>query len=135
MDFVDRGRSGPIHTGAYSANGTQYTHSVEFENFCNNVDGGDIWAEYNLGRAFSRFEVTVGINDEDPAEAAGTFRVLVDGVEKASGAISLGTSVPVQIDVSDALRLRLEVNNPRAARSCREPGIHEHTIWGDARLS
>jgi hypothetical protein len=132
---VDRSVFGNINSDASTVNGTFHGHSVIFYNLCNNNDGGDIWAEYNLSRSYRQFTATVGISDDDPVAASGTYRVLVDGREVASGNLAVGASTPIQLNVENALRIRLEVNNPSAAQSCAQKATSVHTVWGDARVS
>jgi hypothetical protein len=133
---VDRGRSGQVDTDSATANGAFFGHSVIFYNHCYNSEGGDIWAEYNLSRAYTTFTTTVGISDDDPAAARGTFRILVDGAEVRKGDVASGTSTPIELNVTNALHIRLEVNNKSAAaQSCGQNTPEIHTVWGDARVS
>lgn len=136
MRAVDRGQYGNVlRAGPFSINGKPYPHSFSFYNRCNNADGGDIWTEYNLGRAYNQFTATVGFSDEDPVDATGTFTVLADGAKVASGSLKLGMSIPVSVNVAGVLRLRLIANDPRAAESCARKSHPTTTIWGDALVS
>jgi NPCBM/NEW2 domain/Domain of unknown function (DUF1707) len=136
LNAVDHGTSGSINSDSATANGTFFGHSVIFYNHCYNSAGGDIWAEYNLSRAYTTFTTTIGISDEDPAAAKGTYRVLVDGTEVRKGEVASGTSTPIELDVTNALHIRLEVNNQSAAlQSCGQNNPEVHSVWGDARLS
>jgi len=137
MQIVDRSQFGQISagSGSFSVDGMAYPRSVVFYNLCGNNDGGDIWAEFNLEREYRQLVATVGISDENPTSARGTFRILADGNQVAYGKLVHGQSVPVKIDVANVLRLRLEVNNPSAAASCALKAIPVHTVWGDAVLT
>lgn len=129
------GWRGFLYTGSYSTNGQLYPHSLAFYNSCNNTDGGDVWAEYNLGPTYKQFTATVGFSDEDPVDATGTFTVVADGAKVSSGNLKPGMPILVSIKVTGVLRLRLIANNPRAAQSCARKSHPTTTVWGDALVS
>jgi DUF1707 SHOCT-like domain/NPCBM/NEW2 domain len=135
LDPVDRSTYGQIFAQSATANGAFYGHSVVFYNECGNNQGGDIWAEYNLSRAYTRFTATVGVSDDDPAAAQGTYRILVDGAQVSAGDVASGRSTPIQLDVTNALHIRLVVNNRSATQSCAQKATPVHNVWGNAQVS
>jgi hypothetical protein len=66
------------------------------------------YVEYNLGRDWTTFRTTVGIGDESQAFIRGVFRVFVDGEAIEEHILELGQTVDLEVDVEDALRIRLE---------------------------
>jgi hypothetical protein len=66
------------------------------------------YVEYNLGRDWTTFRTTVGIGDESQAFIRGVFRVFVDGEVIEEHILELGQTVDLEVDVEDALRIRLE---------------------------
>ncbi|WP_026118758.1 NPCBM/NEW2 domain-containing protein [Nocardiopsis salina] len=67
------------------------------------------WAEYNLSRNWDTFTTSVGITDESASGETATFSVQVDGETVATESTALGELVEIEVDVSDALRMRVEV--------------------------
>ncbi|MFF4660707.1 NPCBM/NEW2 domain-containing protein [Streptomyces sp. NPDC001381] len=86
-------------------------------------------AEYNLGRHWNLFSATVGLRDDSPTGGSLTFEVSVDGARKYSRQIPLGQSLNVNLDVSNALRLKLTVTY-----SGQDSGAVYYGSWGNARL-
>ncbi|WP_159942394.1 MULTISPECIES: NPCBM/NEW2 domain-containing protein [unclassified Nocardiopsis] len=84
------------------------------------------WIDYNLGRDWSTFTTTIGVDDTSNAGATTTFTVHVDGEAEATETLRLGETMDVEVDVSGALRLRLEVESD--AR-----GIFP--VWADPTLT
>ena len=135
LTAIDHSRYGSIDGDAATANGAFYGHSVIFYQRCENGEGGDIWAEYNLSRAYTKFATTVGISDQDPSSAQGSYRVLVDGVEVTKGDVSSGTSKHIELNVTGALHIRLQITNKTAAGDCTDKSVPVHTVWGNALAS
>ncbi|MBM9503843.1 protein kinase domain-containing protein [Actinacidiphila acididurans] len=82
-------------------NGKQYYDALVTED----CYGG--YAEYNLGRQWSTFSVTAGVDDSGknlPVE----FTILADGNQLFHQQVTLGNPVQKTFDVSGALRLRVE---------------------------
>ncbi|GAA3744351.1 NPCBM/NEW2 domain-containing protein [Salinactinospora qingdaonensis] len=70
---------------------------------------GEEWLEFNLSREWQTLTSTVGIADTSDSGASVTFTVYVDGEQMASETTTLGEEVALDVDVSDALRVRLQV--------------------------
>lgn len=68
------------------------------------------YLEFNLGRSYKTFDTTVGSTDTTNSSVRFDYRILVDGVQKASGTAQLGSTKPISVTVKGALRLRLEVH-------------------------
>ena len=67
------------------------------------------WAEYNLGRNWDTFTAVVGLDDNSRSAESVTFSVYVDGEVEWRETATLGETLESEVDVSDVLRLRLEV--------------------------
>src|SRR5262245_19522753 len=81
------------------------------------VGGGGEGKVYRaLSRDWSRFTATVGISDDSPAQSAATFKVFLDGKQVAGGDLVLGRPPQLDLDVSQKLRLRLEMLNTTCGR-------------------
>ncbi|GAB3746220.1 hypothetical protein GCM10027590_64270 [Nocardiopsis nanhaiensis] len=67
------------------------------------------WAEYNLSRSWDTFTATVGLDDNSRSDESVTFTVYVEGDAVVTETLGLGETIEVQADVSDVLRMRLDV--------------------------
>jgi hypothetical protein len=94
-------------SGPLSINGPLYPHSVSSINPL--FVGETAYAEYGLARRCTRFAATIGMSDASASGSTVTIEVLVDGVEMRSDQYALGRSSVVTLNVSGALRLRLQV--------------------------
>lgn len=70
---------------------------------------GTAWAEYNLSRSWDTFTATVGLDDNSRSDESVTFTVYAEGDAVVTETLGLGETIDVQADVSDVLRMRLEV--------------------------
>lgn len=133
---VERGRSGSgwAEPGVATVSGTRYAHAVMQRAYCTSRDGGDTWADYDLSRSWSRFTTVVGLDDTSRASASVTYKVLADQAVVASGALTLGQSVPIDVSVAGALRVRLQINDPSATRPTCGTRTDAQVAWGDATL-
>jgi hypothetical protein len=129
---------GSIYDGLYPQsnanevrlNGVPYLHAISGGAAC---DTANSWAEYDLSRDWSRFSTTVGIEDGSSASSAVTFNVRLDGELAASSDVALGHPVPVDLDVTDVLRLRLEIVDQRCGRPDQN-GTQTKVVFADPKL-
>ncbi|WP_433292436.1 NPCBM/NEW2 domain-containing protein [Actinoplanes sp. CA-030573] len=119
--------------GPYEANGKDYPHGIAMSSGCQNRDGGDYWVDFNLGRSYTRLVGDVALEDSNTAGVEMKYQLMLDGVSKAGKALTAGNTSPIDVDVTDGLRLRLLVHDPRRT-SCGAEG-HAYVIWGDLRLT
>ncbi|BAW07943.1 NPCBM/NEW2 domain-containing protein [Nocardia seriolae] len=95
-------------TGLAYVSGTPYPRSVMIDPRI----GEPAHAEYDLGRNFTVLDGVLGIRDDaTPTGVSMQVRILADGKILFDQQIALGGSVPLHLDVAQALRLRLEVTN------------------------
>jgi hypothetical protein len=110
-------------TGAFSINGVAHAHSLAFDQYLTSYA-----TEYDLGRAFDSFKVTIGLRDDSSSAGRTKFEVFLDGRSAAARTVGLGKAVDLDIPVGGVLRLRL-VATPVHTRS-----VEVFSTWGDARL-
>ena len=82
--------------------------------------------DFNLGTRYRSFNGFVGVLDDDAAGNVYEVVITVDGVERLRRDISLGDQVPVDLDVTGSLRLRIDVER----RSGRNATSYEVAFTG-----
>ncbi|MFF4033946.1 NPCBM/NEW2 domain-containing protein [Streptomyces sviceus] len=115
-----------VDTNTVEISGVGFARSVTL---IVNAAGPVASAEYNLGRHWDSFSATAGLRDDSPTGGKLTFDVSVDGKQEYSETIPLGTLKKVDLDVSNALRLKLTVTY-----SGQDAGSSYYGSWGNARL-
>jgi hypothetical protein len=110
------GASDPVITGSLKMNGTVYEDSV-YVRRC----GGEATIFYDLNRSYTKLATVVGIDDGslDPEEpefeevqqdkSAITVVVKADGAVKATVSPKLGAPAPLEVDLTNVLRLRIDI--------------------------
>jgi serine/threonine protein kinase len=134
MTAVDNG--GNSYSGIYpeqqvSTNGRTYAHALVGQADCST---GDAWVDYDLSRDWKRFTTTIGIGDSSPAQSTATFKIFVDGKQVATGDVALGRPGPVDLDVSQGLRLRLEMLNTTCGKPFAQRASREAMVFADPTL-
>ncbi len=119
---------GGVCTGRASdaINGVIYQYSLQQ---CGSGASSSGWysVSYNIDRSYSKFVSTVGIRDDQPANAMCGVRIYVDGALRQSFNITLGHPVPVHLNIANGLRLELQT-------SCAEGGKMAYIGFGNAQL-
>ena len=108
-------------------NGVRYSHSQGAE-FCSG-DDDRVW-DYDLGRDYSRFRATIGLDDSSTALALVRYEIVGDGQPLFSRDIRFGTSEPVDVPVQGVLRLRLVTTLLSEEGACGQAIAQ----WGEVRL-
>ena len=88
-------------------------------------------AEYVLSHKANRFEATFGQSDRGTTGLTVTFRVLVDDRVVSTSTAGLGQKVPVGVDVTGGLRLRIELT---VSGGHPDDYGSASAVLGDARL-
>ncbi|MGD9529240.1 protein kinase domain-containing protein [Pseudonocardia sp.] len=128
------GHNGGWETGPASTSGTQHGHAVSMAAWCSGRNGGDYWIDYDLARDWNTFTATVGLRDDDVSDATASYKVLVDNQLLASGSLTIGKTMQVNVPVTGALRLRLLINNPTVGtQNCT--GDKAMVLWGSPTLT
>jgi hypothetical protein len=111
LDAVDSGCS----TGAHSVNGVTHDHALT----CSpGTTTSPRTQAYIVARDINRFRAEVGQDDTADPDTIIHFEVRADGRVVASGDVAYGTTIPVDVDITGALRLELGVTVVSEAGSC-----------------
>jgi len=106
--------------------GTEYNNSLICIPFADDV----VFREYMLNRKVSLLVGTFGLDDFTDNSQALTFTIYIDDQDPISWTVRYGEAVPFEIDLSGALRIRLQFT--RTAHNGQTVGLTAG--WGDARL-
>jgi serine/threonine protein kinase len=128
------GSNGGYDTNAAMISGQQYGHAITMYSVCTNHDGGDYWLDYNLSRSWTRFTTTVGIDDRSRASSTATYTLLADNKPVATGQLTIGKAVPIDVPVNGVLRLRLKINDGWALNPKCGYNTYAKLAWGDPTL-
>jgi alpha-galactosidase len=100
--------------------GVSYSHGIGVNSFSG--------VEYNLGGVCSRFQATIGIDDEVGAKGTVIFEVFADGARIFKSAVIAGGSPAqnIDLDVTGVRRLALGVDDADDGNS------YDHADWANA---
>ncbi|MBS2939466.1 NPCBM/NEW2 domain-containing protein [Nocardioides sp. J2M5] len=118
MDTV----SGSYYGGPRELNGVTYPKSIAVSAWSNSAP------EFNLSRSCTRLVSTIGVSDYASTSTTYAVNVTTDALTKYSRTgMSLGQSYPLDIDVQNTLRLRIE-------HILTGGDDHDYLVLGDARV-
>jgi NPCBM/NEW2 domain/PASTA domain len=100
------GQFSPDQTGEFFTNGSRAPRSLLLGSY---YDDRSPWIEYDLSRDWRFLRGTVGVSDDAKSDTKIRLDILGDGNPLYSKEFVLGESVPIDIDVSDRLRLRIQI--------------------------
>jgi hypothetical protein len=105
-------RSSDVHPGGASIDGVHYGDSIVLRPTSGTAEARG-FVEVDLGRTYQRLTAVAGVLD-DAAQAyqVGHFLVRVDGSLRQESRAAFGKSRIVEVDVTGARRLRLEMYRP-----------------------
>jgi hypothetical protein len=113
-------------TGEASIGGERFTSALG----CSTSTGDTDVMSYAIGRDFERFRATVGVEDLSSTDVPVQIRVKADARVVFDRRIAFGEAVSVDVDVSGALRLTIEVT---AIGSDEDDGSAESAV-GDPEM-
>jgi protein kinase-like protein/NPCBM/NEW2 domain-containing protein/PASTA domain-containing protein len=94
---------------AVGISGKQYLHSVGSNLFYGCTSPNSYSVEYNLSKGYRRFVATAGISDDVETSATKIqLEVFADGRQIASAPLEFGAAVPLDLDLTNALRLKFQ---------------------------
>lgn len=134
VDEDSKAGTSDVEEGGYEADGTNYDHAIKMNAGCENGDGGDMWADWNLDRKWSHLTGTVALEDDATTGASITYAVYLDGRKAASGGpLKIGQSAAINLNVSGVYRVRLWMNDPASpTNDCgTSPVPVPNFIWGN----
>ncbi|MDQ0595694.1 hypothetical protein QF037_000039 [Streptomyces canus] len=115
-----------VDTGSAEVNGHGHPRSVTLTASA----GGPVnEVEYNLGRHWKNFTATIGLRDDSPTRSKLTFQVSADEKQLFSRSVSLGEDYKIDLDVGEALRLKLTITY------ADQDSNYVYGTWGDAKLT
>lgn len=88
-------------------NGETYLHTLRMS-LRGDRTSSSLWMEWNLSRDFDRLRTVAGYNDVSSGEHRIRLQIYGDGVKLHESDYTLGDELPLEIDVSNVLRLRIE---------------------------
>ena len=124
------GTARPGQTGVVTVNGVTYTHSLQHTGDDCYSNKTATW-EYDLGRHYKTFAVTVGLRDDSATGSEWRFEVFLDTQRSNEENVALGQTKSLTVDVADVLRMRLMVTVVSSLGSCAD----STATWADARIS
>ncbi|QFU87533.1 SEFIR domain-containing protein [Amycolatopsis sp. YIM 10] len=136
--------AGSAHVRSATAhiNGVAYADSVVLRPISGEVEPLG-FVELDLGAEYRRLTAVVGVlDDADEPFQVGHFRIYLDGSQHQEYRAAFGQPVAVDVDVTGALKLRLEMSRPGAGaspahspRNTFRPGRPPELAWGNPSLS
>jgi len=127
LDTVDSGDIYDFDTGAAQVNGTVYTRSVLIYPY----NSGGAFVEYDLARRYLRLRGLVGPVDQVSAESTFKIEIFVDGTKVYDQTLGLGQTAPIDIDVTNVLRLRIQVTRLSGKGGAGDVAFADLQILGD----
>lgn len=95
-DFVDQ-------AGRVTLGGTTFDQSW-YSGHCSCVS----YIDLELGRDYSRVQAALGIDDSAQWGSKVSYKITADQLEPITGTLAVGQVVPIDLPVTDVLRLRFE---------------------------
>jgi hypothetical protein len=138
------GSSDGIHRGAAVIDGFRYEKSIVLRPSprASRTPG---YVEVDLGGHYQRLTAVVGVLDDaaDPFQV-GHFQVFLDGEPRTEHKVALGKPAAIDLDITGALRLRLEMSRPGTTASpfgsavvvvTRRGGRPPELAWGNPTMT
>jgi len=107
MTYVTRTSLYEPAPGTQKANGKSYSHGLLMTPSNGNSTGS---VEYDFSRQYRQLTGELGLDDKSGSSAAGKVEIYGDGRLLTQVDIPFGTTVPVDADVTDVLRLKINVS-------------------------
>lgn len=95
---------------------------------------GGTW-DYDLNRGYKQLTATAGVSDGSPATDKVTFSFSGDGRELGRADVTLGTPVPVTLNVDGVLRLSVQVSHTLGTFCVEATQVGTYATLGDPTLT
>ncbi|AZZ41310.1 hypothetical protein C0Z11_02305 [Acidipropionibacterium jensenii] len=119
--------SGTLDSGAYEVNGKLLANSVR-TTIGRYSDPSEV--DYLLARRCTRMTATLGLDDQQTDTTPAVASILVDGKAVLTKKIAYGASVPVDLNITNALRVTIRTQWLESEQSSESV----YMIWGDAAV-
>jgi serine/threonine-protein kinase len=107
MEPVNKSRLYAFSQGTGKANGQTYSHALLVTPY----GGGDPGSiEYDFSRQYRKLSGKLGMGDKSDSAAVGKVEIYGDGRQLFAQDIQFGTTVDVDLDVTDVLRIKISVS-------------------------
>jgi NPCBM/NEW2 domain len=113
------------YTGLFNLSGTAYAHAIYLDAYCH---GDTNSFQYDLGRNYRKIVGPMGLADDSPSDLRVRVEVFLDGALVQTNDIGLGEAVPVDQDVTNVLRLKVQATN------LSDHGCDGGVVLGDPQL-
>lgn len=104
MEPVDRDDYQSYDTGTAKSNGKSYSHAVTISPYASGSPGS---VEYDFSRQYRQLKGDLGLGDKSDSAATGKVEIYGDGRQLLAQDVPFGTTTPVDIDVTNVLRLKI----------------------------
>ncbi|MBT8162583.1 MULTISPECIES: protein kinase [Arthrobacter] len=120
--------NGSMSSGSANISGVAYPHSLS-ATFCDySPEGASV--EYNLGRNYQTFAATAGVSDDSQSNSSTVLvEVFADGRKVSSQTVSYGQAFPINVDMTNVLRLKIQWQGATCGKDGRAS-----LVVGDARI-
>ena len=123
------GASSPVR-GSIKINGTVYENAASWDFGCGNAGA---W-EFDLSRSYKKLTAVIGVDDGAVSTDQVTVKLLADGNAIGQASTQLGKPVPIEVNLENVLRLRVEFS--RNSTTCvAETGYSTNAAFADGKLT
>lgn len=105
MDPVSTDRLDTPQEGTTKANGKSYSHGL----LVTPPRSGIGTIEYDFSRQYRKLSGELGLDDKSDSSTVGKVEIYGDGRQLLALDVPFGTTIPVDVDVTDVLRLKITV--------------------------
>lgn len=105
MEPVSREATDSYIPGVQKSNGKSYSHGLLIDPW---TAGATV--EYDFSRQYRRMTGELGLDDKSDSSALGKVEIYGDGRLLTTTDVPFGTTIPVDVDVTDVLRLKINVS-------------------------
>ena len=107
METVNQQALYGFNPGTSKANGKTYSHGLLVTPASNGATGT---FEYDFSRQYRKLNGELGLDDKSDSAAVGKVEIYGDGRQLFAQDVPFGTTVPVELDVTDVLRIKITVS-------------------------
>lgn len=106
MEAIDSDGFRSANVGTAKSNGKSYSHALVLEPSEYATLGV---REYDFSRQYRQLKGDLGLGDKSDSAAVGKVEIYGDGRQLLAQDVPFGTTIPIDIDVTDVLRIKITV--------------------------